>query len=289
MLSVPGREERVSYDSLSRTEQWMKSIKALTELSYDHPHKSVISMLSGRGHEIPRSEAKFYRYLKRVTKVTEARVQKAVWDELCSIDRKLNGVDLDTLPEALVSASDLVERYCNKKVLHVHRLDQETSGILVFAKADTYAGALCEQFREKHTEKSYLARVCGELEGSGVVNAPICPDVEVKPRQKVCYAEGKESTTRYEVILPGNPLFDYGSSLFGEFSEASSLVKLTPITGRTHQLRVHMRHIGHCIVGDALYGAPISHSRLCLHAMELKIKHPETKEDMVLSTLDLKA
>ncbi|RYG69994.1 hypothetical protein EON64_01340 [archaeon] len=140
MLSVPGREGRVTYDTLSRTDQWLGSIKALTEQSDNHPYSSVISMLRGRGHEVPRSEAKFARYLQRVTKVREAYVHNAIWEQLCATDRKLNGVDLGVLPESLTSAADLVEQYCDKRVLHVHRLDQETSGLLVFAKSDAHAG-----------------------------------------------------------------------------------------------------------------------------------------------------
>lgn len=124
------------------------------------------------------------------------------------------------------------------------------------------------------------------LEGSGEVSVPICPDPEQRPRQKACHIEGKESMTQYEVIPPGSVLYVYGSTLFGQATEEpTSMVRLTPVTGRTHQLRVHMRHIGHCIVGDALYSAPIRHNRLCLHALELKIKHPLSNEDMVFSTL----
>ncbi|EIJ69853.1 bifunctional tRNA pseudouridine(32) synthase/23S rRNA pseudouridine(746) synthase RluA [Pasteurella bettyae] len=151
-----------------------------------------------------------------------------------------------------------------------HRLDMATSGILLFAMSKTADSELKRQFRERETKKFYEALVWGHLEqNQGSVNLPLICDWENRPRQMICFERGKRAVTHYEVLerLPNN----------------STRVKLTPITGRSHQLRLHMLALGHPILGDKFYSHPQARAmspRLCLHAESLTIKHPITGEQM---------
>jgi tRNA pseudouridine32 synthase/23S rRNA pseudouridine746 synthase len=156
-----------------------------------------------------------------------------------------------------------------------HRLDFETSGVLVFARTTAAASALCAAFRKStdgdagDTRKTYVARVSGRLSGSGEWTAAIAPDAAArakdgKPRYRAASLsdEGaKGARTRWEGLETG---------------DATSLLKLEPLTGRSHQLRVHCLAAGHAIVGDPLYAAP--GDGLCLHAASLALPHPETGE-----------
>lgn len=151
-----------------------------------------------------------------------------------------------------------------------HRLDMATSGILLFAMSKAADSELKRQFRERETEKHYQAIVWGWLQQDrGVVNMPLICDWENRPRQRIDYIVGKRAVTEYDVLerLPNN----------------STRVKLTPITGRSHQLRLHMLALGHPILGDKFYSHPQAKAmspRLCLHAESLTIKHPITGEKM---------
>lgn len=151
-----------------------------------------------------------------------------------------------------------------------HRLDMATSGILLFAMSKKADSELKRQFRERQTQKHYEALVWGHIQqDQGVVNLPMICDWENRPRQRIDFALGKSAVTKFEVLqrLPNN----------------STLVKLTPITGRSHQLRLHMLALGHPILGDKFYSYPQAKqmaSRLCLHAKSLTITHPITGEEM---------
>lgn len=148
--------------------------------------------------------------------------------------------------------------------LVVHRLDMATSGLMLFARGASMQSKLSRLFRERGMEKRYVANVTGKLEnGSGEIALPLSCDWERRPRQCVDWSEGKPSLTRYRLL---------------SFDEAthSSRVELEPVTGRTHQLRVHMAAIGHPIVGDALYGSDMGVPRLMLHARLLSFVHPDT-------------
>lgn len=142
----------------------------------------------------------------------------------------------------------------------VHRLDRETSGIIICAKDRLTKGLLQKQFQDRRAKKTYLAVVKGHPK---LAEARIELPIERNPKAPASFrvgANGKSATTRYRVIASNSTY---------------SLVELKPETGRTHQLRVHMSHIGTPIVGDALYGggsSPIG--RLCLHAQELEITIP---------------
>jgi tRNA pseudouridine32 synthase/23S rRNA pseudouridine746 synthase len=146
----------------------------------------------------------------------------------------------------------------------VHRLDKDTSGILLMALNKKALGVLGSQFEHRQTTKSYVARVFGQLEpDSGEVDLPLATDWENKPRQRVDHENGRASRTGWEVI--------------GREAQATR-VRLTPHTGRTHQLRVHMMTLGHPILGDAFYAtgeALAAADRLQLHAEQLGFTHPD--------------
>jgi len=149
----------------------------------------------------------------------------------------------------------------------VHRLDMATSGILLMALNKPAHVDISRQFEKRQTEKSYIARVYGLLKHeTGSIEAPLICDWPNRPKQKVDHEHGKKSLTHYRVI-------SYGDN--------STLIELTPVTGRSHQLRVHMLSIGHPILGDRLYAhdeALTVSPRLQLHAKVLTVSHPVTKE-----------
>ena len=150
--------------------------------------------------------------------------------------------------------------------LTVHRLDMGTSGLIVFARGKDMESQLFRQFRERQTSKRYLAVVAGQLaEASGTIELPLICDWPNRPRQKVDLAIGKPSLTRYRVLG-----FDAASN--------TSRLELEPVTGRSHQLRVHLAELGHPILGDELYGGPVAEAapRLLLHATDLALPHPAT-------------
>lgn len=154
----------------------------------------------------------------------------------------------------------------------VHRLDMATSGILLLALRRNAERELKRQFQERETHKVYFARVYGHLEGEGTIDLPLICDWPNRPRQKVDFEIGKPSVTHYQVISHG---------------QQSTLVKLMPVTGRSHQLRVHMMALGHAILGDGFYADPQARAlapRLLLHAAELSFKHPYSGEPMLFKT-----
>jgi tRNA pseudouridine32 synthase/23S rRNA pseudouridine746 synthase len=144
--------------------------------------------------------------------------------------------------------------------LVVHRLDMSTSGLMVFARGIDMQRGLSQMFREREVEKRYVAVVAGKLEpDSGEVDLPIVADWPNRPLRKIDMEQGKPSLTRFRVL---------------SFGADSTRVELEPVTGRTHQLRVHMAALGHPILGDALYGDTASAPRLLLHACSLSFAHP---------------
>lgn len=152
--------------------------------------------------------------------------------------------------------------------LVVHRLDMATSGLMVFARGAEMQRILSRLFREREVDKRYVAVVAGAFDSAeGEVNLPIVADWPNRPLHKVDHESGKPSLTRYRLLA-----FDVTSQ--------TSRLELEPVTGRTHQLRVHMAAIGHPILGDALYGDPASTPRLMLHACSLRFAHPLTGEGL---------
>lgn len=151
--------------------------------------------------------------------------------------------------------------------LLVHRLDMDTSGLLIAAKTKEIHKQLQHLFCTRQIKKRYTALLEGELEqDKGIINLPICPNPMDRPRQMVHYKLGKTALTYYEVI---------------ERRKGQTLVTFFPQTGRTHQLRVHAAHVkglNHPIVGDALYGQKAA--RLFLHAAQLDFIHPVTGKNI---------
>ena len=151
-----------------------------------------------------------------------------------------------------------------------HRLDMATSGILLLALSKAADRELKRQFREREPKKYYQALVWGHVEQDhGVVELPLICDWENRPRQKICFERGKRAVTFYDVLQ--------------RYPNNTTRVKLTPITGRSHQLRLHMLALGHPILGDKFYAHPQAKAlspRLCLHAESLQIQHPITGETM---------
>jgi 23S rRNA pseudouridine1911/1915/1917 synthase len=150
----------------------------------------------------------------------------------------------------------------------VHRLDRDTSGVILVAKNDAAHNALAKQLKERSVEKVYLALVEGTPKpAEGVIDAPIARDP--RNRQRMAVVEGgRDSVTAYKVV---------------ERFSGYSLVEVRPKTGRTHQIRVHLAAIGHPIVGDRVYGRPSKLvGRQFLHAARIAFTHPRTGERMEL-------
>ncbi|WP_335947533.1 RluA family pseudouridine synthase [Salipiger bermudensis] len=146
----------------------------------------------------------------------------------------------------------------------VHRLDRDTSGVMVFALTAHAQRHLGQQFETRKTRKTYIARVAGRLEPkTGSVDLPLIVDWPNRPLQKVCHETGKPALTEYKVT---------------KANDAESRVRLHPLTGRSHQLRVHMLALGHPIIGDPLYAPKTAaeYPRMMLHAEELRLHHPES-------------
>jgi tRNA pseudouridine32 synthase/23S rRNA pseudouridine746 synthase len=149
------------------------------------------------------------------------------------------------------------------EALLVHRLDRDTSGVMVFALTRPAQRNLGLQFERRKVKKTYVARVAGTLaEDRGEVALPLIVDWPNRPKQKVCHETGKPALTRWRVQRRG---------------AEETRVKLMPETGRSHQLRVHMAEIGHPILGDPFYaeGTARDHPRMMLHSEELRLHHPD--------------
>ncbi|MGC8917378.1 MAG: RluA family pseudouridine synthase [Thermoanaerobaculum sp.] len=148
----------------------------------------------------------------------------------------------------------------------VHRLDRVASGLLLFAKHHDAAAALSRLFVTRAVDKVYLAVVSGSPPAATTITAPILPDPLVPGRFRVAVG-GKKAITQLRLLHRAGPL---------------SVVEVRPLTGRTHQLRVHLASIGCPIAGDPLYGSPVDAPRPMLHAAKLALPHPRDGERLVL-------
>jgi 23S rRNA pseudouridine1911/1915/1917 synthase len=153
----------------------------------------------------------------------------------------------------------------NRRPTFPHRLDRDTSGVLVVAKDAAAATSLALQFENRQVHKTYVALVAGLVAEPREIDAPIgrvggeTPPWQVRP-------EGRPSLSRLTPV---------------EWQGTATLVNLEPVTGRTNQLRIHCASIGHPILGDRLYGGPPA-PRLCLHASQLEFRHPATGREMTV-------
>jgi tRNA pseudouridine32 synthase/23S rRNA pseudouridine746 synthase len=154
--------------------------------------------------------------------------------------------------------------------LVVHRLDMATSGLFLMGRGIHMQRVLSRAFAERGVAKRYVAVVSGRMDadgGTGVIDLPLARDWPNRPLQKVDATNGRPSTTRWRVL--------------GAAEGDTTRLELEPVTGRTHQLRVHLQALGHPIVGDTLYAPPAVRERsprLLLHASVLRLAHPATGE-----------
>lgn len=150
------------------------------------------------------------------------------------------------------------------QALMIHRLDKDTSGVVLMSLNRKAHAKIAAQFEARTTEKSYIAVVWGKVsDEDGLIDLPLAIDPDHKPRHRVDHENGKPAQTRWQVL---------------EHRENTTRLRLFPLTGRTHQLRVHMKAIGHVILGDEFYadGAALDAAdRLLLHAEELAFRHPD--------------
>lgn len=150
------------------------------------------------------------------------------------------------------------------EALLIHRLDMDTSGVMVFARTRLAQRHLNWQFERRQVAKSYVARVWGEVPGdAGRIDLPLVCDWPNRPRQMVCHGRGKPAITDWRVLARG---------------PGATRIALAPQTGRSHQLRVHMLALGHPILGDAFYATPEAFAaadRLQLHAATLRFRDPD--------------
>lgn len=153
--------------------------------------------------------------------------------------------------------------------LVVHRLDRDTSGVLVMARGLDMQRDLSRQFETRKVDKTYLAIVEGQpAEEQGKIDLPLRKDFEYPPRHCVDLEQGRPALTRWQVL---------------DRQHDRTRLRLEPITGRSHQLRVHLAALGHPILGDPLYASPAALAmaeRLLLHALSLTLMHPATGERM---------
>lgn len=159
---------------------------------------------------------------------------------------------------------------CNIRL--IHRLDRDTSGIMVFAMTPDAQRQVSKQFELRQTDKQYQALVIGELLGVGQIDVPVRYDPTRPPLHVADPSHPKHALTHWQalptVLINGQTV---------------TPMQLFPVTGRSHQLRVHMQHLGHAILGDPLYAEGVGLAalpRLALHAARLELTHPTTGERM---------
>lgn len=182
------------------------------------------------------------------------------------------------------SMLEVLEEHYQIKFFIVHRLDMDTSGLILYAKTQEIASTLQMQFEERLVNKTYRARLRPStkydsikdfrVSDTGIISLPLSPMYEDRPRQMVDFNNGKEAITKYEVLTINK--------------DGSIDIVFHPITGRTHQLRVHAAHhlgLGRPILGDKLYGGNRIDSPLMLEASELSFNHPITEEKIYLYLL----
>lgn len=163
-----------------------------------------------------------------------------------------------------------------RKINHIHRLDKDTSGLILFSKHGLAGALLDEMLTNREIKRTYLCLVEGRLrQKKGTINAPIAQDRHTAGKRRVD-EKGQKAITHFKVV-------EYFKK------EDMTLVECTLETGRTHQIRVHLAHLGHPIVGDTLYGGHATVKRQALHAYRLQFVHPFTKEeiDLVSTNTDL--
>ncbi len=172
-------------------------------------------------------------------------------------------------------AARIQARWADARI--VHRLDAATSGLVLFARGAEMLRRMSLAFEQRVVGKQYVAVVHGHLaRDDGEIDLPLAEDADHRPRQVVDPLRGRRALTRYRVL-----------DRQGHDAEASSRLELKPVTGRAHQLRVHLLSLGHPILGDALYAPPESAARFArmhLHATRIAFMHPHTRVPMLFDS-----
>jgi 23S rRNA pseudouridine1911/1915/1917 synthase len=221
--------------------------------------------------EIPRLEKKEYQpsfelqklfedqYLLIIDKPAGIPVHKGAGEEVETI--------LDVFRYSYPQVNEITGAYADRPGI-VHRLDKDTSGILLLAKDIVTMRRLQKQFKRREIQKTYLALVSGKMRyRSGTIDAPIMRSPKNRTRFIVVDKDNKSSLNAREAVTEYFVLRE-----FHDFS----YVRLNPHTGRTHQLRVHLSHAGNPVLGDKVYGKATSFERLALHAYSIEFTHPIT-------------
>lgn len=193
-------------------------------------------------------------------------------DALLALDKPVDlvvhpgaGTHKTTLVEGLLATRNLPATDDPSRPGIVHRLDKGTSGVMVVAKTNRALESLKEQFAERMVAKSYLAIVEGTIEeDEGTIDAPVGRD-PARPSRMTVLPRGRPAQSEFQVL---------------NRSEDRTLLWVRPRTGRTHQIRTHLRYIGHPVLGDEVYGGSAPASRMFLHAWRLVVRHPETGETL---------
>jgi len=194
-------------------------------------------------------------------------------DRLIVLDKPSGLLAVPGRGEHLQDCLSVRVQYKYPTALIVHRLDRDTSGVTVMALDAAAQRELSRQFAERETEKSYIAVVAGSPAAEeGFVDLPLRKDFDRPPRHRVDLELGKPAQTRWRVLHRG--------------ADRTTL-ELEPVTGRSHQIRIHLAEIGHPILGDPLYGDEATTAfapRLMLHAARLTITHPDDGRRMTFET-----
>lgn len=171
-------------------------------------------------------------------------------------------------PEKAICANSILSDR-HGAVLTVHRLDMDTSGLIVFARTKEAQRVLSKQFEARSVEKTYEALVQGRVKGEvGTIDKAIARFSHARPLRHLD-PDGQSAITHWSVI---------------ERSSSTTRLVLRPETGRSHQIRLHLASENHPILGDVFYGDPTSHTRLCLHATSLKFVHPISQESLTFTS-----
>jgi tRNA pseudouridine32 synthase/23S rRNA pseudouridine746 synthase len=181
-------------------------------------------------------------------------------EHLIALDKPSGLLSVPGKGQALADCLEARVQARHPAALTVHRLDRDTSGLVVMAMTPQSQRHLGLQFERRKLAKTYIAIVSGVIaQDAGEIDLPLIADWPNRPLQKVCHQTGKRALTRWRVL---------------ERTSSTTRVQLEPHTGRSHQLRVHMRELGHPILGDPMYGDAASAPRLMLHAHALELHHP---------------
>jgi len=184
-------------------------------------------------------------------------------DDLLLVDKPSGLLSVPGKPEAHRDCLEARVRATYPDALLIHRLDMETSGVMVFALNRRAQRIINRQFEKRIVRKSYIARVVGQVTGDGgVIDLPLIADWPNRPLQKVCHETGRPARTNWRVVAR---------------EAGATRLELAPETGRSHQLRVHLKELGHPILGDPFYApeaALAAAPRLQLHAVSLDLRHP---------------